>query len=299
MARSRRVLPTVLRSGILFTCTTLALCLTGLTGTGTLAKAQTASEQKECSLFPSESLPVIEWCVSDDTFTYTIRTWGETTELSRKKTIRSITSTLKKWLANECRTTSLRTRTARIELWLAVPWSGAELAQPRIGLALDDGNIVFANAWSEPWRAESKNMHILGDRNYEDYSGTSQSGVAPDEILFKARQTDDLVETASPLAPAAGTEDDNLLLSPEARSLLQRYGIKPTEIVSSNLGIAKGSVSRYRELQAVEDLSRDPEFPQPFSWVEPLFRIEHIADNFLLYSDDLKIWQIPSACLWR
>lgn len=299
MTPPRRFLTTALRSCMLSACAAWSVYLTGITGWGAQAKAQSSSEQKECALFPSESLPVIEWCSSKDVFTYTILTWGETTELKRNRTIRSIRATLKKWLSTECRSTSLRTRNARIELWLSVPWSGAELAQPRIGLALDDGNIVFANAWGEPWSAESRNMHILGDRGYEDYNGTSQSGVAPDEILFKTRLEGDTREKASTHAAETRRKDDTPLMSPEAESLLLRHGIRPTKVVSRSLGIAKAVVLRYLEKKSVEELSADPEFHSAFSWAEPLYRIEPISDHFLLYYEDLKTWQIPSSCLWR
>jgi hypothetical protein len=263
------------------------------------ALAQTVADEPNCSTFPSESLPVIQWCASPKEFTYTIRTWNEVTHLNRRKTTQSIKRTLRNWLANECRTTSLRTRTARVELWLAVPWSGAELAQPRIGLSLDEGNVVFANSWGQPWRAEASNLHILGEKNYEDYSGTSQSGVAPNQVLFQAHtETDD--------SAIEGKSDELLkegsglpLLTPNAEIILNGYGIKPTTVVSQKLGIIKGEVRRYEEVSTIEMFQEDKDFKKYFSWAEPLFRIEHVGDKFLLYAEDLNIWQIPNACLWR
>ncbi len=229
----------------------------------------------DCMTLPSEDFPIIEWCEGRRSFSYTILTWSESRKYRKSKTLRRIQKVARNWLEDECRNDTLKTGSVVQQLWLAIPRSASELAQPRIGLKVDDLNVVFGNSWKESWRAGDDNLHVLGKSDYSDYSGTAASGAVPEELLFRVGDPANLEEAAS---------------------FLDSHGVEIAELVSESLSIYKGTVERYSEFETTAAIEADPQMGQHLKWVEPAFRVEHVADNFLLHEQEWSLEDIPTAC---
>jgi hypothetical protein len=237
---------------------------------------------ENCQVFPSTALPILKWCENNQSFRYQILTWNETTTYSKRRIKESIQKVVTKFLDSECKTERLslkQVQTARFELWLAVPWSGAELAQPRVGLQFDNRHFVFANAWNKNWEAQISNLHILGQRSYDTFGGDSLSGLNPEKIMIRPE-----FETA------------DLKLEPELTELLRLNGVTELQRLRGSLPLYSGKVARYQEQKTVDLLKANSEVMEHLEWVEPSYKVEAIGDRFNLFSEVLTEKAIPKSC---
>lgn len=233
------------------------------------------SHATTCQVLPGADLPVLSWCETDTRYEYQILTWNEQAEFRKSRLHRQLRQATRAWLAGYCEQMGPVIDDVLYQLWLAVPRSGAELGQPRIGLWIDGKNYIFANSWDADWHVSDENLHILGERGYDELSGSSLSGDAPGVFLFR------------PLA-----QD----LSEEVRSILADLDVEAVESVSASLGIYKARVPRFAEKETVEKLRRVEGFSDSFRWAEPLYRVEALSDNFLLVEQELKRLWLPRSC---
>ena len=235
--------------------------------------------QENCKEFPSAESPILRWCENNQTFTYEITTWNETKYFSKRKIKDAVRKAVLNFVAEECQAKRLHFKTAQAELWLAVPWSGAELAQPRIGMQLDNTHFIFSNAWEEKFEANISNMHILEKRSYDTFSGDSLSGINPEKITFRAKQE------------YAGGE-----IGAELKQLLTAVGVIAVSKLRGSLPLFSATVARYQEQEVVNKIKSKEEIQELIEWVEPSYKVEAIGDRFNLFSESIASKDLPRQC---
>lgn len=254
----------------------------------TLAKAQPASqyrsikhdaidsENENCVIMPSTRLPVLKWCETEDAFRYEITSWKETRTFQKSVLLENSRSAVQAFLQPRCDTPELRYDSARLEIWLTVPRSGAELAVPRLGVQMSSAreaeknlHLVFGNGWDEEWSANLENLFILGTRSYDQFSGEEMVGSVPGSLLLR------------PISEANGRISDATTRD------LQELGVRVTRRLQGSLPIYQAEAPIFRELDTVTRVKMSEVYASALKWIETNARVEAIGDKFLLYSEPL------------
>jgi hypothetical protein len=221
--------------------------------------------------------PILRWCETPTHYTYEILTWGEQTRFEKKSLDGAIETATRGFLERECLNENLSSiESARVSLWLSVPDSAMELAAPRIGVQLSQTgreqlNLIFSQSWKGDWTASYENMHILGKSRYDETSGQSISGRAPQQVMFRALR----------LFGAA--------LDQSTVDFLQSKGLSPGPRLSPTVPRFLGYTATYREDQVLEALRNDPQANEHLVWIEPNHRIESIGERVPLFERPLPL----------